>query len=103
MNMLSTFTLSADVLSAMSSSERTALSRRFGDNLRALRQARGLSQEAFADLAGVHRTFVGHLERGQNQPTLDTIVRFATALEVPLMDLLDGIGPQPPTTSRETT
>lgn len=41
------------------------LQKRVGRNLRAHRQALGLSQEAFADVTGVHRTYMGGLERGE--------------------------------------
>jgi len=40
------------------------LQRNIGRNLRAYRQARGLSQEAFAEVLGVHRTYMGAVERG---------------------------------------
>ena len=41
------------------------LQRTFGRNLRAYRKGRGLSQEAFADVLGVHRTYMGGIERGE--------------------------------------
>ena len=43
------------------------LQRTFGRNLRAYRKGRGLSQEAFADVLGVHRTYMGGIERGRAQ------------------------------------
>ena len=54
----------------------------FGKILREYRTKAGYSQEGLADLAGCDRTFIGMLERGQRQPTLDTLFRIATALEV---------------------
>ena len=45
------------------------LQRAVGRNLRAYRQARGLSQEAFADVLGVHRTYMGGIERGERNLT----------------------------------
>lgn len=54
----------------------------FGHNLRALRRAAGYSQEAFADLAELDRTYVGGIERGERNPALKTILRLAQALEV---------------------
>ncbi len=63
----------------------------FGERLRGLRLAAGLSQEALADTAVVHRTYVGLVERGQTTPTLYSIVRFAEALEVDPADLVRGI------------
>ena len=56
--------------------------------LRELRQARGLSQEALADQAGCHRTYVGMLERSLGNPSLHVLARIATALNVRVLDLL---------------
>jgi transcriptional regulator with XRE-family HTH domain len=50
-----------------------------------------VSQEQLAALAGVHRTYVGHIERGTVTPTLDTIVRLAEALKIDPGDLVTGL------------
>lgn len=70
------------------------LQRTVGQNLRRYRQERGLSQEAFADLVGVHRTYMGGLERGERNLTLRLVERIAAAITVdPLVLLtLDGDG-----------
>lgn len=61
------------------------LQRSFGRNLLAYRKARGLSQEAFADTLGFHRTYMGGLERGERNLTLKSIERIASRLgEEPL-------------------
>ena len=70
--------------------EPTALER-FGLNLLRIRQARRLSQESLAEQAGMHRTQISLFETGQRQPLLDTLMRLAGALEVPLSMLLEGI------------
>jgi transcriptional regulator with XRE-family HTH domain len=70
---------------------KTSENARFGRNVRALRQGMGWSQEGFAEVVGVHRTYIGGIERGERNPTLTTIVRIARALEVPLPDLLYGV------------
>jgi transcriptional regulator with XRE-family HTH domain len=57
-------------------------------NLRRLREARGLSQEALADLAGIDRTYVSSLERQRYSASVDMLDRLAAALEVPVADLL---------------
>lgn len=64
---------------------------RFAANLRGLRQAAGLSQEALADRCDLHRTEVSLLERAGREPRLTTIVKLARALEVSPAQLLDGI------------
>lgn len=64
------------------------LQRRLGRNLRARRRAEGLSQERFADLLGVHRTYMGGLERGERNVTLRTVERLAERLGVPADELL---------------
>lgn len=60
----------------------------FAQNLRQVRLARGLSQEALADLAGLHRTYVGSVERGERNISLDNIERLSTALKIELGSLL---------------
>jgi transcriptional regulator with XRE-family HTH domain len=64
------------------------LQRRLGRNLRAYRLAKGLSQEAFADLLGVHRTYIGGLERGERNVTLRTVERLAGRLGTDASGLL---------------
>lgn len=59
-----------------------------GRNLRAYRLEKGLSQEAFADFVGVHRTYMGGLERGERNLTLQSVERLAEALGVPVRELL---------------
>ena len=56
--------------------------RRLGRVLRAFREQAGLSQEAFADLAGVHRTYVGGIERGERNVTFLTLWKLLDAAEV---------------------
>jgi transcriptional regulator with XRE-family HTH domain len=62
-----------------------------GRNLRAYRQAQGLSQEAFADDLGVHRIYMGSVERGERNLTLKSLERIASQLDVDPLALL-----QPP-------
>lgn len=64
------------------------LQRVVGRNLRAYRRARGLSQEAFADLLEVHRTYMGSVERGERNLTLKSIERIAERLDVEPLSLL---------------
>lgn len=64
------------------------LQKRVGRNLRAHRQALGLSQEAFADVAGVRRTYMGGLERGERNLTLQSLEQLAERLGVSPEELL---------------
>jgi transcriptional regulator with XRE-family HTH domain len=62
---------------------------RFGRRVRALRQERGFSQEAFADAADLDRTYIGGIERGTRNVSLINIERIAKALRVPLTELFE--------------
>lgn len=64
------------------------LQRTVGRNLREYRLAKGLSQEAFADQLGVHRTYMGGLERGERNLTLKSLERLAEQLGVGVRELL---------------
>lgn len=65
--------------------------RQFGDNLRSLREATGLSQEQLATAAGVHRNYVGLVERGERNTSLTRIVALCKALGSEPNDLFKGI------------
>ncbi|MBI3653742.1 MAG: helix-turn-helix transcriptional regulator [Acidobacteria bacterium] len=60
----------------------------FAQNIKRLRLAQGVSQEALADLAGLHRTYIGAVERGERNITLVNANRIAEALGVKLSDCL---------------
>ena len=57
-------------------------------NLRKQRLAKGLSQEALAEIAGLHRTYVGSVERGERNVSIDNMEVLAIALDTNLVDLL---------------
>jgi len=63
----------------------------FGRNLRRCRKRAGISQEALGERAGLHRTEIGLLERGERTPRVDTVIRLASSLSIPPSDLLAGI------------
>jgi len=59
-----------------------------GERLRELRMERGISQEKLAELAGLHRNYVGHLERGEKTASLDVIVRLSASFDTSVTELL---------------
>ena len=61
---------------------------RFARLLKAERLARGISQEALAELAGLHRTYVGSVERGERNVAVDNMEALANALGVDISELL---------------
>ena len=61
----------------------------FAQNLRRYRQEASLSQERLAELAGLHRTYVGSAERGERNVSLKAIEQLATALRIPPSKLLE--------------
>jgi transcriptional regulator with XRE-family HTH domain len=63
----------------------------FGKAVRELRKERGLSQEAFADLAGIDRSYMGHIERGEKNVTLTKIYQLSDALGVTVVELFSRI------------
>jgi len=64
---------------------------RFARNLRRAREGRKLSQEALADAAGLHRTYVGSVERGERNISIDNIERLANAVGLSPAELLEAI------------
>jgi transcriptional regulator with XRE-family HTH domain len=61
---------------------------RFGDKLRRLRKSREVSQEELAARAGLHRTYVSSVERGERNVSLETIDKLARALGLPMGELM---------------
>lgn len=58
-------------------------------NVRRIRVAKGISQERLAFDSGVDRSYLGGVERGEENPTVDVLDRIAATLTVPLADLFD--------------
>lgn len=71
-----------------------------GDRIRSLRQQKYLSQEAFALKAGLHRSHVGEIERGESNVCLRTLEVICSSLNVPLEKLFIGIGISRPKAKR---
>lgn len=70
-----------------------------GENLARARKRAGLSQEELGVMASLHRTEISLLERGQRLPRIDTIIKLAGALEIPIEQLIEGIGWSPGSTN----
>ena len=62
-----------------------------GKRVRELRLKQGYSQEAFADLCGVHRTFMGTIERGESNLSFSNLVKISKALGITLSQMLSGL------------
>lgn len=73
---------------------------RLGQNLVRARKGAGMSQEAVAVGAGLHRTEIGLIERGERVPKIDTLVKLAGAISIPPSQLLRGISWEPAITSK---
>jgi transcriptional regulator with XRE-family HTH domain len=60
-----------------------------GDNIRQLRKIRGLSQEQLAFRAEINASYMGQVERGEKNPTIDVLSKIAKALHTPLEDIVN--------------
>lgn len=77
-----------------------------GNRIRELRRKKGFSQESFADHCHLHRTYMGGIERGEHNLTIQTALTIARGLGISLSKLLSGIeeeisGPVSPTTASD--
>ncbi len=68
------------------------ISKQVGQRIRNFRIQNNLSQEKLAELAGCHPTYIGQLERGEKNATLESIERVAAALNIPLSRLFEQLG-----------
>jgi len=64
----------------------------FGSRVRDLRKKRGWTQEQLAEAAGRHWTYIGGIERGERNVTLQVVADIARALDVDIKELFRGIG-----------
>ncbi len=62
-----------------------------GQNIRAIRNEQKLSQEKLAEISSLHRTYIGSIERGERNISLNNIVIISKALNIKLCELLEGI------------
>ena len=71
------------------------IARTVGQRIRSYRLQLGFSQEKVAELSGCHPTYIGQVERGEKNATLESIEKIAAAIEVPLSKLFDKMGSTP--------
>jgi transcriptional regulator with XRE-family HTH domain len=71
--------------------QRLEILKRFGQRVRELRKAKGFSQESLGARCGLDRTYVGGIERGERNVALRNIAAIATALDMTLSELLEGV------------
>ncbi len=69
---------------------KTSARNTFAQNLREARKAKGLSQEDLAELADLHRTYIGSVERGERNISIDNMERLAISLDTTIQALLEG-------------
>ncbi|MGB8783934.1 MAG: helix-turn-helix transcriptional regulator [Terriglobales bacterium] len=67
------------------------IQRKLGDRIRRLRSRKGWSQEQFAAVSGLHRTYIGAVERGEKNLTISTIHTLAKTLDTSIAQLFRGI------------
>ncbi|WP_435894874.1 helix-turn-helix transcriptional regulator [Oceaniferula spumae] len=65
---------------------------KLGKNIRRIRESKGLSQEDLALEAGLDRTYVGGVERGERNPTITSALKIAKALNTTLSVITEGVG-----------
>ncbi|AUI53380.1 transcriptional regulator [Arthrobacter crystallopoietes] len=65
--------------------------RALGDNLKRIRRQFSISQEQLAERCGLHRTYVGAVERGERNPSLTSLLRLSHGLGIPLSELVYGV------------
>lgn len=63
-----------------------------GQRIRNYRTQKGLSQEKLAELAGCHPTYIGQLERGEKNATLESVEKIASAMDISMSELFDKLG-----------
>ncbi|OGX19813.1 MAG: transcriptional regulator [Omnitrophica WOR_2 bacterium RBG_13_44_8b] len=63
--------------------------KKFGENVKKLRKAKGWSQEELSKKSGLHRTYIGSIERGERNVSLINVQRISEALKVFIRDILE--------------
>lgn len=72
----------------------SGIAKLIGQRIRNYRTQQGLSQEKLAELSGCHPTYIGQVERGEKNATIESIEKISNALDVPLSKLFEKLGGQ---------
>jgi transcriptional regulator with XRE-family HTH domain len=65
--------------------------KKLGNNIRILRHQKGFSQEQLAELTGLHRTYIGGIERGERNVSILNLIRLSKALDITVSKMVEGI------------
>jgi len=65
--------------------------KKLGNNIRVLRHQKGLSQEQLAELTGLHRTYIGGIERGERNVSILNLICLSNALDITVSKMVEGI------------
>lgn len=71
----------------------TDVVKKLGDRIRKLRRAKGLSQERLAELSGLHTNYIGQVERGEKNLTIETMQKIVEGLDITLEELFRFLDP----------
>lgn len=82
------YSLSVILHTEISTMDKKSISIKFGERVREIRILKNLSQEQLADLANVHRTYIGMVERAEKNITLVNIEKIANGLNVSIIEIL---------------
>lgn len=69
--------------------------KRLGERIRQIRKDKGISQELLGERSGLHTNYIGQVERGEKNLTIDSLAKIASGLEVTLEQLFRSIDPMP--------
>jgi transcriptional regulator with XRE-family HTH domain len=81
-----------DVLSSMRKPDAKTVRRQLGEMIRSYRVELGISQEKLAELVDVHRNYVGKIERGEQNITINSLCRFAEVFKRSLSEMMADAG-----------
>jgi XRE family transcriptional regulator, regulator of sulfur utilization len=69
------------------------IAKKLGERIRVLRVEKGLSQEQLGERSGLHTNYIGQVERGEKNVTIESLLKIARSLEIPLEQLFHSVDP----------